>query len=510
VTEIEQLTVFLEALFAGGWIEIRVIEDRKDGAVLRRSWYDRPAKLVAALPQLNELADNHRAAVYYGVLPRVERNRGKAKDAIASSVVWTDIDFRDFQGGEDEARKQLQRVGWAPSVIVRSGHGIHCYWLLKEDEEAATLERLSKRLAHAVGGDHAFDAARLLRLPTTANRKGTWKSPPEPAVPVTFEVLEIARRYNPSELEDVLPPVEDVLPSVTISPEETAGVGIGAQISPVVQRLLERPRLQAIFEGRGKPAMNGHGGRLDTTSSGYDASLALMLARAGIIDPSELATAVWHRPDDAARSKGQKYCARTAVWAIGIVQREKTEKQKSVADAVDFSIDSIRVYTSNPPVYLITTGGVEIKLSTEQLLSPERFCLVYANAVRRIPRLPGKREQHVWRELVNGWMAQAKELEQPSEANETEWIRSEIKSLITRLPLGEEPDDLDAGKALADDEGHRLVKAGPLLKPLHDLGVNLRPHELCAHLRACGFESKTVKVGTEQRETVRAWVEAGA
>lgn len=64
-----------------------------------------------------------------------------------------------------------------PSVIVDSGGGYHCYWLLDEtvtvtDEKRAHLDALQKAWVDLVGSDpRAKDLARVLRVPGTLNLK---------------------------------------------------------------------------------------------------------------------------------------------------------------------------------------------------------------------------------------------------------------------------------------------------------------------------------------------------
>ena len=68
--------------------------------------------------------------------------------------------------------------GWLyPSVIVDSGGGYHCYWLLEEtvmlsDENREHMKRVQAAWVLLVGGDEdAKDLARMLRIPGTRNVK---------------------------------------------------------------------------------------------------------------------------------------------------------------------------------------------------------------------------------------------------------------------------------------------------------------------------------------------------
>src|SRR5262245_32873539 len=108
---------FLRSIFrsAPGFIEVRLIEDKKGGEVIKRTWFATVDQLLADLPALRLLADERKAAVFFGVLWRGERGKGKAEDLIGGCVAWSDLDFKDFPGGEAEARKRLAEFPIKPS-----------------------------------------------------------------------------------------------------------------------------------------------------------------------------------------------------------------------------------------------------------------------------------------------------------------------------------------------------------------------------------------------------------
>lgn len=106
--------------------------------------------------------------VYYGVYAR-HSHSGKAKAATTTGALWADYDGMDMP-------TVMERIGAAglpkPSVVVSSGHGWHCYWLLTERVGRQAL-RVVKALAIATGADSkATDRARVMRLPGSMNVKG--------------------------------------------------------------------------------------------------------------------------------------------------------------------------------------------------------------------------------------------------------------------------------------------------------------------------------------------------
>src|SRR5262249_16027665 len=79
----------------------------------------------------------------------------------------------------DEILHRLTTMATAPTLVVSSGHGYHCYWRLREPEDLTTDDR-QHRLKEAlklacshIGGDPACaEVARLLPVPGSHNTKG--------------------------------------------------------------------------------------------------------------------------------------------------------------------------------------------------------------------------------------------------------------------------------------------------------------------------------------------------
>lgn len=100
------------------------------------------------------------------------------------------------------ALAHVESMDPAPSVVVDSGRGYHCYWLLADPfytiKEPARQRAASLQAAwvNLMGGDPgAKDLARVLRLPGTVNTKQT------PALPVRFVRCNLALVYTIDDLE---------------------------------------------------------------------------------------------------------------------------------------------------------------------------------------------------------------------------------------------------------------------------------------------------------------------
>ncbi len=190
---------FLRALFDGGdgMIELRALPSTSREFV-------HPAAPAAAVARF--VQDHHDQDLYYGVALRRRPQagqppRGALIDCVALPVLFTDLDFKVT--APDHAREALRRFPLKPSAVVRSGGGVHLYWLLREPMElpadATTARGLLRRIARQLGGDlSAAEPARILRIPGTLNHKY------QPPRPVVLAQLDSARRFNPSDF-DFLP-----------------------------------------------------------------------------------------------------------------------------------------------------------------------------------------------------------------------------------------------------------------------------------------------------------------
>jgi hypothetical protein len=177
------------------------------------TWYDTNAP-APALPT--------GTSVYFGVSPctAIPPTNAVGELAPASAIrsqvdyiaalncLYADFDAKDFGGSLDETLAHVRGLAVQPSVIVASGGGYHCYWLLDEpfvldtDEKRQHAVDVQARWTTFVRGDKAAkDIARVLRVPGTLNYKY------EPARPVTFVEQDYSRTYTLDALQAMLPAV---------------------------------------------------------------------------------------------------------------------------------------------------------------------------------------------------------------------------------------------------------------------------------------------------------------
>lgn len=108
--------------------------------------------------------------VCVGVLPRDQR-AGTASCVSTLQALWVDIDAKEKTMKELFANIELYPI--QPSIVVVSGHGYHCYWLLESalEKTPGEIKEIETRLHHITSADKTFDAGRVLRLPGTINCK---------------------------------------------------------------------------------------------------------------------------------------------------------------------------------------------------------------------------------------------------------------------------------------------------------------------------------------------------
>jgi hypothetical protein len=168
-----------------GLIELRVI--RRGTRPLQE--FHPAGDLDAAATRAVELRE--RGDVYFGVAPRA-RKEG-TKDAISMMpALWADLD-------DDASKVAMSEFGVPPTAVVRSGRGLHAYWVLDQAMDVARAESFLRRIAAALGADErATDASRVLRVPGTLNHKS--------APPLEVELASHdGPRASVGELDRLLP-----------------------------------------------------------------------------------------------------------------------------------------------------------------------------------------------------------------------------------------------------------------------------------------------------------------
>jgi hypothetical protein len=178
---------FLSELFGGelteGAVEIRACPN-DNVSLPAKSLFTRDLDDVTLFLQRHDIDG---MGCYYGVCTRqMGKASGRRDNLDELRSLWSDVDFKrlgpEYQT-DDAIVAMAHALPYPPSVMIRTGGGVHLIWLLDEtlnvspDRSGAgalemTIVDSLKRLAGVVGGDiRVCDLARILRLPGTVNSK---------------------------------------------------------------------------------------------------------------------------------------------------------------------------------------------------------------------------------------------------------------------------------------------------------------------------------------------------
>jgi len=150
------------------------------------------------------LVQHANANIFFGVADRKGAS-GKLENCLTVGCLWVDIDFKMVP--EEEARQLVTAFPIRPSIALRSGGGVHAYWLLRERlaVDDLTLLPALRGLAALLRADRAAaEPARVLRVPGTRNFK---YDPPREVVITQFHpdqrvALAEILRHLPAPGED--------------------------------------------------------------------------------------------------------------------------------------------------------------------------------------------------------------------------------------------------------------------------------------------------------------------
>jgi len=153
--------------------------------------------------------------VYVGVNPRIGQ-QGTKENVHYLSAFHAEIDYgklghkkeSEFANYE-EAMDAINKFQLKPSIVIHSGGGFHCYWILTNplyvaDYGIGTLENVNKALSQFLHGDPGtHDISRVLRIPGTCNFKN-------PDNPRSVEIVSIvAATYSFDDFSDLLSAFEN-------------------------------------------------------------------------------------------------------------------------------------------------------------------------------------------------------------------------------------------------------------------------------------------------------------
>jgi len=282
-----------------GYILIWTLQGENKFSYFRRT-AEEAAQVVAGLGNVDTYVGVGLSPQDYGI-----KLRCLATDVIAITGAWADFDLKSAAHDKPlpatiEDALSLIPPELQPTLIIITGNGIHCWWLLREifyfekpeDRELAqrTVYRLQNLLKLAAGArgwkfDRLADLARVLRVPGTKNLKDT-------ANPKPVTVYRSGGpRYNLSDLEWYLDqagipgPEGETRPLASSEPEPAGTARRGRPPLPrvasdlVINLNAEIPKEDLELWTEGNPRFRQTWFRQrrdmpDQSQSGYDLALA--------------------------------------------------------------------------------------------------------------------------------------------------------------------------------------------------------------------------------------------
>lgn len=202
-----------------------------------------------ALVQESLRLDQSDVTNYFALATYADPEAGRtAHNTVQLNTLWLDVDYKNYEtvDAANADLTQLATVVGAPSIVVDSGAGFHAYWVLREamyteDWKPLALAFQTTWQALGVKGDPiSADAARILRLPGTHNRK---YDPPVQVVirsheDITYAPKALAKKLNAKAAPAMLPRAVEV-PAELRSDMDDLGAGLErreSHIKPLIAK----------------------------------------------------------------------------------------------------------------------------------------------------------------------------------------------------------------------------------------------------------------------------------
>jgi putative DNA primase/helicase len=235
--------------------------------------------------------------------PREPGTRSRIAHIAAINCVFAEFDAKDFNGSQAAVDAHVAALPLTPSMVIFSGGGSHCYWLLREpliidsDRTREWACNLQAAWVKFVGSDDgAKDLARVLRVPGTRNYKPDYK----PDFPkVEFIKADFDQLYELVDFDDLLERANAKSQSVStetypaIRAAESSGMPSAYALAALRN---ETNRVRGATEGTRNTALNkaafalgqfvgaGELSRSDVESELLDAALAAGLSESEVRD----------------------------------------------------------------------------------------------------------------------------------------------------------------------------------------------------------------------------------
>jgi hypothetical protein len=512
--------LFLEALFAGKPENLYVLLWTL--AEKRSHWFQNVESAIQFAESLRE------RDLYVGV-GLSGQDFGPTHRCVSNEVagiigVWADIDLKSdahpkvaLPATIEDAIKILPKQ-LPPTFIVRTGNGIHAWWLFRKplifetDEErrdAASLvsrwQTLLRSNAAARGWafDRLSDLARVLRIPGTQNCK-------DPQNPKPVEIYShVDRRYNPSDLAEFLedqgvPDAEEQERLSHAWKEKFVDKPLSTDPSATVPEDLLNRHMAA--DQRFKSTwLRQRRDLKDQTQSGYDLALANFGFEAGLSEQQVVELIIHHRRIHGQRPRtGLDYFQRTISKAFKRNENSAPTKSfeapveepgapsphtkpdsatsrallcEQISIAIGVRVLRIVKIDGQEPTYRVELEATKIGFpSVDKLVGQQSFRMKIASAVEHlVPRIPPKVWDRVAQMILNALTVE----DGGDEANLVGAAKLYVERYLAETPF-------------IDAEGDHPYQAR--FKPtVYEGQVAICSHDLQQHINKAWGETRAIK-----------------
>jgi hypothetical protein len=528
---------FLEALFAGKPDNLHLLLWTLPEK--RSHWFQDVEKAI-------QFAESMRARDLYVGVGLSGQDYGSARRCPSNEVagivgLWADLDLKsDAHKKEalpatiEDAIKILPEQ-LPPTFVVRTGNGVHAWWLFREplifesDEERRDTGNLALRWqsllrlnASARGWDfdRLADLARVLRIPGTQNCKD-----PRNPKPVSIH-SQTDRRYNPSDFAEFLddnsvPDAEEQERTSQAWKEQFADKPLSINPNATVpDDLLNRhmaadPRFKKTWQRQREDLK-------DQSQSGYDMALANYGLEAGLSEQQVVDLMIHHR---RIHGKPQRtrldYFQRTISRASKRIENPAPAKSlevpvqepgqpspqtkpesptarallcEQISNAIGVRVLRIVKIDGQEPTYRLELEAAKIGFtSVDKLVGQQSFRMKIASAVEHlVPRIPGK----VWDRIAQMMLNALTVEDGGDEADLVGAARMYVERYLSETPFidAEEDQPYQTRFKPAAYEGQIAIRSHDLQQHINKAwGENRAIKEVTAMLSALGASSTRLK-----------------
>lgn len=473
--------------------------------------------------------------------------RGKVEDVTGVCGFWADVDVahdgahqskKKYCPSIEEAKKLVRAFGVQPSFEVRSGYGLHAYWLFNEpwvfgsEREWESGKVLCRRWVATIAAwakqtgwdiDSTGDIVRVLRVAGTINHKNNTKKL------VELDAPEKILRYNPDDLEQFMVAEEFT------SAQRVAVASVGAiRLDPAADPPAHK--LAALITNDEKFALSWERRRTDfadQSGSAYDMSLSTIAASAGWSDQeiANLLISARRKHSDDLKLRVDYYQrtiskAKTRIegdramqeiveggdeaalggTAVHVDPDARAKILDMVSKAMGIRISRVVKQGKEIANYSLILGdGLEVLIGKSSALMDLRTVRARVYAVADVAVKSMKAAE--WLKVCNMFRHVMEHVENPQatyKAQAIGWLRAYVPQSTC---FTEE----DWARALEPNlpfrrGSHLYVHADSLRKWLRvQVGVSVDIAEIWAGLKLCGFTTETVAARPEGKPVSRSY-----